>query len=326
MNDDTKPTRRLYTRREALALAGRLGAAAALGITPARVATAQAKTLLTRPIPRTGERLPVVGLGTAIVFDIGSDAAQRAERRAVIETLLQGGARLIDTAPSYGAAESVVGDLLADMKARDRIFLATKVRAASRDRAIAEMQQSQRRLRTEKIDLMQIHNVGFVDRDEVAAQLALLREWKERGVFRYIGVTHSQSQERANDRLIEIMRGEKLDFIQVNYSMAERSVERGLLAAAADTGTAVLVNLPFARGRLFRAVRGKPVPAWASEFDAATWGQFFLKYLLASEAVNCVIPGTDKPEYMVDNLNAGRGRLPDAAMRRKMAEFIDSLS
>jgi aryl-alcohol dehydrogenase-like predicted oxidoreductase len=326
MNDDTKPTRRLYTRREALALAGRLGAAAALGIAPVRVATAQAKTLLTRPIPRTGERLPVVGLGTAIVFDIGSDAAQRAERRAVIETLLQGGARLIDTAPSYGAAESVVGDLLADMKARDRIFLATKVRAASRDRAIAEMQQSQRRLRTEKIDLMQIHNVGFVDRDEVAAQLALLREWKERGVFRYIGVTHSQSQERANDRLIEIMRGEKLDFIQVNYSMAERSVERGLLAAAADTGTAVLVNLPFARGRLFRAVRGKPVPAWASEFDAATWGQFFLKYLLASEAVNCVIPGTDKPEYMVDNLNAGRGRLPDAAMRRKMAEFIDSLS
>jgi len=325
VSDTNERTPRLFTRREALAMTAGLGAAAALGISPVRAATAPANAVLTRPIPRTGERLAVIGLGTAIVFDIGSDAAQRAERRAVIDTLLQGGARLIDTAPSYGAAETVVGDLLADMKTRDKIFMATKVRAASRDRAITEMQQSQRRLRSEKIDLMQIHNVGFVDRGEIAAQLALLREWKERGVFRYIGVTHSQNQERANDRLIEIMRTEKLDFIQVNYSMAERSVEQGLLAAAADTGTAVLVNLPFARARLFRAVRGKPVPVWAAEFDATTWGQFFLKYILASEAVNAVIPGTDKPEYMLDNLNAGRSRLPDAAMRRKMVDFVDSL-
>jgi aryl-alcohol dehydrogenase-like predicted oxidoreductase len=324
MNDDTKPAPRLFTRREALAMTAGLGAAAALGIASAGAATAAAKPLLTRPIPRTGERLAVVGLGTSIVFDIGDDAAQRAERRAVIETLVAGGARLIDTAPSYGAAESVVGDLLAGLKVRDKVFVATKVRATTRERAIAEMQQSQRRLRTEKIDLMQIHNVGFVDRDEVAAQLALLREWKERGVFRYIGVTHSQSQARANERLIEIMRTEKLDFIQVNYSMAERSVEQRLLPAAAETGTAVLVNLPFARARLFRAVRGKPVPAWAAEFDASTWGQFFLKYILASEAVTCVIPGMDKPEYVVDNLNAARGRLPDAATRRRMVEFIDS--
>lgn len=324
MKFDYKRSPRLFTRREALAMTAGLGAAA-LGIVPARAATATAKPLLTRSIPRTGERLAAIGLGTAIVFDIGADAAQRSERRAVIETLLAGGGRLIDTAPSYGAAESVVGDLLTEMTARDRVFLATKVRATSRERAIAEMQQSQRRLRTEKIDLMQIHNVGFVDRSEIAVQLALLREWKERGVFRYIGVTHSQSQERANDRLIEILRTEKLDFIQVNYSMAERSVEQRLLPAAADTGTAVLVNLPFARARLFRAVRGKPVPEWAAEFEATTWGQFFLKYLLASEAVTCVIPGMDKPEYVVDNLNAGRGRLPDAAQRKKMVEFIDLL-
>jgi aryl-alcohol dehydrogenase-like predicted oxidoreductase len=323
VSDKTSP--RLFTRREVLAMTAGLGAASALGIAPARAATAPAQPVLTRPIPRTGERLAVVGLGTAIVFDIGDDAAPRAERRAVIETLLAGGARLIDTAPSYGAAESVVGDLLADLKARDKAFVATKVRAAGRDRAIAEMQQSQRRLRTEKIDLMQIHNVGFVGRGEIAEQLALLREWKARGVFRYIGVTHSQSQARANDRLIEILRTEKLDFIQVNYSMAERSVEERLLPAAADTGTAVLVNLPFARARLFRAVRGRPLPEWAAEFDATTWGQFFLKYILASEAVNCVIPGTDKPEYMVDNLNAGRGRLPDAAMRRRMTGHIDAL-
>ncbi|MGH8634136.1 MAG: aldo/keto reductase, partial [Burkholderiales bacterium] len=251
MNDNTRPSPRRFTRREALAMTAGLGASAVLGLAPAGAATSPAKPLLTRPIPRTGEQLAVVGLGTAIVFDIGNDAPQRAERRAVIETLLQGGGRLIDTAPSYGAAESVVGDLLADLKVRDQVFLATKVRAASRDRAIAELQQSQRRLRTEKVDLMQIHNVGFVNRDEIAAQLALLREWKARGVFRYIGVTHSQSQEQANERLIEIMRVEKLDFIQVNYSMAERSVEQRLLPAAAETGTAVLVNLPFARGRLF---------------------------------------------------------------------------
>jgi aryl-alcohol dehydrogenase-like predicted oxidoreductase len=307
-----------------LALGAGFGAAAALGIAPAFAQTT-AKPLLTRKIPRTGEPLAVVGLGTAIIFDIGNDAARRAERSAVIRALLDGGARLIDTAPSYGTAESVVGDLLTEMKVRDKVFVATKVRAASRDRAIAEMQQSQRRLRTEKFDLMQIHNVGFADRGEIAAQLALLREWKVRGVFRTIGVTHSQDQERANDRLMELMRSEKLDFIQVNYSMAERSVEQRLLAVAAETGTAVLVNLPFARGRLFRAVRGKPVPEWAAEFDAPTWGQFFLKYILASEAVNCVIPGTDKPEYMLDNLNAGRGRLPDAAQRKRMVEFIDSL-
>jgi len=308
-------------RRDFLKLGAGLGAAAALGIAPAR---AQAKPLLARKIPRGGGMLPVIGLGTAIVFNIGDDAAQRAERSKVIQIFLDGGARLIDTAPSYGTAETVVGDLLAEMKVRDRMFVATKVRVAGRDRAIAEMQQSQKRLRTDKIDLIQIHNVGFADPGEVADQLALLREWKARGVYRYLGVTHSQDQESANARLIEILRAEKLDFIQVNYSMAERSVEQHLLAAAADTGTAVLVNLPFARARLFRTVRGKPVPEWAKEFDATTWGQFFLKYILANEAVNCVLPGTDKPEYMIDNLNAGRGRLPDAAMRRKMVAFIDS--
>jgi aryl-alcohol dehydrogenase-like predicted oxidoreductase len=311
------------TRREILALGAVLAAGALL---PAGTGLAAA-ALRTRPIPRTGEPLPVVGLGTAIIFDFdaASDAAKRAERLAVIRTLQDGGGRLIDTAPSYGRAEATVGDLLAEPGLRERTFLATKVRAAGRDRAVAEMQHSQRRLHSEKIDLMQIHNVGYADRKEIAAQLALLREWKDRGVFRYVGVTHSQDQDRANDRLIELMRGEKLDFMQVNYSMAERSVEQRLLGVAAETGTAILVNLPFARGRLFAAVRGKPVPVWAAEFDAPTWGQFFLKYLLASEAVNCVLPGTDKPEYMADNLDAGRTRLPDAAMRRKMVEFIGSL-
>lgn len=323
MSSDIPFSPRRLSRRAMLALGAGLGAAAALGVAPA---LAQAtRPVLARNIPRSGESLPVIGLGTAIVFDIGSDAAKRAERAAVIRTFLKGGARLIDTAPAYGTAESVVGDLLADLNVRDKVFIATKVRAVSRDRAVADMQQSQQRLHTDNIDLMQIHNAGFVDRNDIAAQLALLREWKDRGVLRYIGVTHSQDQERANDGLMELMRSEKLDFMQINYSMAERSVEQRLLGVAAETGTAVLVNLPYARGRLFRAVRGKKLPEWAKEFDATTWGQFFLKYILASEAVNCVLPGTDKPEYMVDNLNAGRGRLPNAAMRRKMVGFIKSL-
>ncbi|MFN0299573.1 MAG: aldo/keto reductase [Burkholderiales bacterium] len=293
-----------------------------------RLARAQAAAgpVLTRPIHRSKELLPVIGLGTAIVFDIGADAAKRAERTAVIRTLFDGGARMIDTAPSYGTAESVVGDLLDDMKARDRAFLATKVRADNTETFIAQMKTSQKRLRSEKFDLMQMHNVGFLDRSLFAAQFSILREWKERGVFRYIGVTHSQDQPRANDRLIEMMRTDKLDFIQVNYSMAERSVEDKLLAVAVETGTAVLCNLPFARGALFRAVAGKAVPEWAkAEFDAPTWGQFFLKYLLSHQAINAVLPGTDKAEYMIDNLNAGRTRLPNAAQRQRMVAFIGNL-
>ncbi|MGE0557237.1 MAG: aldo/keto reductase [Burkholderiales bacterium] len=313
----------LNSHRDVLKLAAGLTAAAALpGLSWAQAA---ARPLLSRRIPKSGELLPVIGIGTAIVFDIDDDAAQRAERSKVIRTLLGGGARLIDTAPSYGSAEAVVGDLLAEMKVRDQVFLATKVRSNNNDAFIAQMKASQQRLRTPKFDLMQLHNVGFLDRGMVASQLAIVREWKQQGHFRYIGVTHSQRQEDANTRLIEIMQQEKIDFIQVNYSMAERSVEERLLKVAADTGTALLCNLPFGRASLFRAVRGKPVPDWAKDFDATTWGQFFLKYLLADPAVNAVIPGTDKVEYMVDNLDAGRGRFPDAAQRRRMRAFIDQL-
>jgi aryl-alcohol dehydrogenase-like predicted oxidoreductase len=319
MTNRTITSHQLFSRREVLAIGAGLGAAAVLRIRPAHAAA----PVFTRPIPRSGERLPVIGLGTAIIFDIADDVAKRAERRAVIQVMVEGGARLIDTAPSYGAAENVVGELVSDLKARDKLFLATKVRAAGRDASIAEFQQSLRRLRTDRLDLMQLHNVG-TNAGETAAQVALLREWKERGAFRYIGVTHYI--ESANERLIEVMQREKPDFVQVNYSMAERGVEQRLLSVAAETGTAVLVNLPFGRGKLFNAVRGRQVPDWAAEFDAITWGLFFLKYILAHEAVTCVIPGTDKPEYMLDNLNAGRGRLPDAAMRRKMIGFWESLA
>jgi aryl-alcohol dehydrogenase-like predicted oxidoreductase len=211
------------------------------------------------------------------------------------------------------------------MKSRDRAFISTKFRAAGREGATAEMKESLRKLRTDKVELMLRHNIGFVPREEVAEHLAVLREWKAQGICRYIGVTHSQDQDKANPRLIDMLEKEKLDFIQVNYSLAERSVEEKLLAAAANTGTAVMCNLPFARAALFRAVKGKQVPEWAMEFDAPTWGQFFLKYLLAREEVNLVIPGTDRVEHMQDNLDAARTRLPNAAQRKRMVEFIGNV-
>jgi len=312
--DDTRPGR-LFTRREVLAFGAGVGAGAVLPLAPSFAAEGP---LLTRPIARSGERLPVVGLGTAIVFDIGEDAARRSERRAVLDKLIEGGGRLIDTAPSYGTAESVVGDLVSAMGARDRLFLATKVRATGREASMAEMQQSLRRLRTGKVDLIQLHNVS-----DVATDLGALKAFRDQGHARYIGITHFIAG--AYDRLGEVMRREKPDFVQLNYSLAERSAEERLLPLASETGTAVLVNLPFGRGKLFSAVRGRALPDWAKAFDCASWAQFFLKYVLSHEAVTCVIPGTDKPEYMIDNLGAGRGRLPDAATRRKMVEFWRSL-
>jgi aryl-alcohol dehydrogenase-like predicted oxidoreductase len=312
------PDRR-WSRREFLALGVAGGVASAFP----DLAAFAAEALRSRTIPVSGEALPVIGIGTSIVFDVGDDAERRRERRAVLQTLFDGGGRLIDTAPSYGSAESVVGDLVAEMGARPRAFVATKVRATDRASAQAEMQQSLRRLKTDKFDLMQLHNVGSSER-EAAAQIAQLREWKQAGICRYFGITHYVDD--AHDRLLALMRREKPDFVQFNYSLADRSAEARLLPAARDSGTAVLINLPFGRGRLFSAVRGRDLPAWAAEFDAASWGQFFLKYLLADEAVTCVIPGTDKAAYMVDNLAAGRGRLPDAALRRKMVEFFAALS
>ncbi len=307
------------TRRHFLAAAAGLATGATLYRGDA---CAAAGSLMTRPIPRTGERLPAVGLGTAIVFDIGEDAPRRAERSLVIAALVESGARVIDTAPSYGTAESVVGDLVTALGARDRVFLATKVRVAPRAAATAEMHASLCRLKTGRIDLMQIHNAG-ADLGAMADQLALLREWKARGVFRYVGVTHSQ--ESANERLVALVEREKLDFVQLNYSLGERGAEARLLPAAAASGTAVLVNLPFGRGRLFSAVRGRVLPQWAADFDAASWAQFFLKWILAHPAVTCAIPGTSKATHLEDNLQAGVGRLRDPATRRRMAEYLERL-
>ena len=297
----------MLSRRAAL----RLMAAAALGPPSAAAAT----PLLERPIPASGELLPVVGLGTWRTFDVGSSVADRAPLRTVLERLVWLGGRVVDSSPMYGAAEAVVGDLAADLAMTDKLFLATKVWTSGRDAGVAQMEQSMRRLRTRRLDLMQIHNLL-----DWRTHLRTLRDWKAAGRIRYLGVTHYTAS--AYDELERALRSEPLDFVQVNYSLGEREAERRILPLARDRGIAVIVNRPFSEGGLFQRVRGQALPAWAAELDCESWAQIFLKWILAHRAVTCVIPGTSRPEHVVDNLKAGVGRLPDPAARERMAALV----
>jgi aryl-alcohol dehydrogenase-like predicted oxidoreductase len=283
------------------------------------VAFAADDALATRPIPHSGERIPIVGIGTAVIFDFENDAGKYAERREVIQALVAGGGRLIDTAAGYGQAEARVGDLVADLGVRDQLFLATKYSfAADRTTANASLQASLKRLKANRIDLMQAWNVTDPNYD-----FALPREWKQQGLCRYIGMTTSQL--RAYDAIAKVLAREKPDFFQVNYSLGDREAETVLLPLARDVGAAVLTALPFGRNSLFRKAKGRPLPDFAAELGAKTWAQFFLKFNLSHPAITAVIPGTDKPDYMVDNLQAGRGPMPDAAMRKRMIQYWDSL-
>ena len=304
------------SRRRVLGLGAGFAASAWL---PA-LANAQtgASALIARPIPHSGESLAVVGLGTSQVFEVGDDPARRQACTEVVKTVVAGGGTLFDTAPSYGNAESVVGDLLAATELRGRVFLATKLEDYDRNTGAAQLRASLQRLRTDRVDLIQLHNVGDPHQD-----LAMLREWKSQGFCRYIGITTSFGGDF--DAVEAVVRRQKPDFLQVNYSLADRAAEKRVIPAAAEVGAAVLTDLPFARNRLFGAVRGQKLPEWASDFDATSWAQFFLKYLLGNAAVTAVIPGTSNAEHMADNLGAGRGRLPDAMQRQKMAAFFDAL-
>jgi aryl-alcohol dehydrogenase-like predicted oxidoreductase len=306
-------------RRQLLAWGGALAASAWAGRSPAR---AEPQTgggaLITRAIPRSGEALPVIGLGTSEVFDIGDKPEERRACAEVIRRLIGGGGAVIDTAPSYGRAEAVVGDLLMETGLRGRTFLATKLEDYDRASGPGELRASLERLRTSKVELMQLHNVSDPKQD-----LSMLRDWQAQGLCRYIGIT--TSYRGAFDAVEAVLRREKPDFLQVNYSLADREAEQRVLPAAAEVGAAVLVDLPLARGRLFRAVRGKPLPDWARDFDARSWAQFFLKYIIANPVITAVIPGTNNPEHMSDDLDAGRGRLPDKAQRQKMVALFQSL-
>jgi len=283
------------------------------------VGRAQSQTpesVMTRPIPHSGEQLPIVGLGTAVSFPSANES-QRAGLKDVIDALVAGGGKLIDTASVYGNAESVIGDIVRASNARNKIFIATKIEVRSAKAGADEFQRSLQRLRTEKVDLLQLHNVS-----RASQSLSQLREWKTAGRCRYVGITSTYSGDY--NAMEAIIRREKPDFVQVDYSMDNRAAEKRILPAAADAGAAVLTAMPFGRTSLFRAVKGKTLPDWAEDFDAGTWGQFFLKFLLGNKQVTAVIPGTGNADHMIDNLGAARGRLPDAQQRERMAVLLAS--
>ncbi len=307
---------RKFTRAEFFRLAAGAGAALAF---PGAGDVQAAGPQLMRAIPKGGEKIPAIGLGTARTFDVGKDESLRAPRREVVRLFIQEGGTVIDSSPMYGEAERVTGDLLADLGLQGKSFLATKVWTSGRESGIRQMTDSMRLLRAKKIDLMQVHNLS-----DTATQLRTLHEWKGAGKIRYIGITHYTDS--ALDELTEwLKRDPEIAFVQFPYSIAVREAERRFLPFCADKGVATLVNRPYENGNLFRAVQGMKVPEWAREFGAATWGQFFLKYILSTPGVTCVIPATRKPKHLLDNMGAGRGPLPDAAARKKMRALWQSL-
>jgi diketogulonate reductase-like aldo/keto reductase len=290
----------------------------ALGIASAFGALAQSPRIMTRRIPSTGEELPAIGLGTWQVFDVGSSAAARAPLREVIASFQKAGGRVIDSSPMYGSAESVAGDLVAELGLRDRLFIATKVWTRGREDGIRAMETSFRRLRVKRMDLMQVHNLLDVD-----AHTRTINDMKAKGRVRYTGITHYTAS--AHGEVERQLKKEKYDFLQINYSLAERDAEKRLLGLCKDEGIAVIANRPFAEGAMFRRVRGKPLPPWAAEIGVASWAQFFLKWIVGHPAITCAIPGTGKPEHIADNVAAGFGALPDEAQRAKMAAAFDAL-
>jgi len=272
----------------------------------------------TRAIPASGETIPIVGLGTWQAFDVGNDRQARERLGHVLDELFAAGGRVIDSSPMYGHAEQVVGDLLVGRPPEPAPFVATKVWTRGQEEGVRQMNRSATRLGKAQINLMQVHNLL-----DWRAHLDTLRGWKASGKVRYLGVTHYTN--RALDDVTALIETEALDFVQIAYSAMERSAEERLLPAAAAHGTAVIVNLPFEGGGVFRTVRNRPLPDWAAEFDCQSWAQVFLKFILGHSAVTCVIPGTGNPDHMRDNTGAGKGALPDEVGRKRIARYLKAL-
>ena len=304
------------TRREAGKVIG--GTAAALVLPITTRAANESSTMLTRTVPSSGEKLPVIGLGTWRAFDVDLTSDIRRQLQEVLSMFVKLGGRVIDSSPMYGHAEEVIGDLSAALGIRGKLFLATKVWTRGKESGIKSMERSMALLRTKRIDLMQVHNLV-----DVNTHLATLREWKDKGRIRYLGITHYEAG--AFTDVENIMRSEKLDFVQINYSLMERDAEERVLPLANERGIAVIVNRPFGAGDLFDKVRSKPLPGLATEFDCRSWAQFFLKWIVAHPAVICAIPATDKPGHLEDNMQGGVGRLPNENVRRRMVELVSSL-
>jgi len=281
---------------------------------------AQNQPLIQKKIPSSGEAIPIIGIGTARRYEDVKSDGEKVPLRETIRQFQALGGRVIDSSPSYGTAEAVVGELVDGLKVRDSLFLATKVslRNVGREEGIKQIEESFKKLRTNKIDLLAVHNLRDTD-----VQLKTLREMKAAGRIRYVGITTSFDNQYGEFE--QVMKKETLDFIQVDYALDNRDAGERIIPLAPDRGMAVMINLPFGRGRLFNAVQGKKLPEWASEFDCATWAQFFLKYIGSHPAITCAVPGMARTEYVVDNLGAARGWLPDFAMRKRMEQFIDSV-
>jgi diketogulonate reductase-like aldo/keto reductase len=272
-----------------------------------------------RPIPSSGELLPVIGLGTWQTFDVGADSQARARLKEVLSALIDGGGSVVDSSPMYGSSEDVVGALSSELNVDKHLFKASKVWTRGKDQGIAEMKRSMQRMNAPVMDLMQVHNLLDAD-----VHIDTLSQWKDEGLVRYLGITHYHSG--GYSEMKRLMQKHQLDFIQINYSILDRGAEKELLPMAREMGIAVLINRPFETGSLFRKVRGKSLPDWSQEFDCNSWGQFFLKYILAEPAVTCLIPGTSKLKHMVDNLGAGRGALPTKAQRKAMLSYLSNLA
>lgn len=300
----------LWTRREALA-------ATAAAVSLPLVGMTAGNRMMTRPIPSSDEPLPVVGLGTYSVFDVASTPDAVAERLRIMELLVGAGGSVVDTSPMYNRSEEVIGDVIAAGAPRDDLFIATKVWTDGREAGVQQMKRSAQLMRTDVIDLMQVHNLRDTD-----VHMRTIRDRQERGEIRYSGVTHYRAS--ALDAVEKALREFRPQFVQINYSLGERDADERLLPLAQDLGIAVIINRPYQAGRLFDAVRGRELPGWATEF-AASWGQFFLKFIISHPAVTCVIPATSKPQHMRDNLAAGSGELPDAATRERMIRFVKEL-
>jgi aryl-alcohol dehydrogenase-like predicted oxidoreductase len=296
-----------------------LGLVASLALRPDEL-SAQAQPLLQKQIPSSGEMIPIIGIGTARRYEDVKAEAEKVPLRETIRQFQALGGKVIDSSPSYGTAEAVVGELVDGLNIRGSLFLATKVslRKVGREEGVKQIEESFKKYRTNKIDLIAVHNLRDTD-----TQLRTLREMKQGGRIRYVGITTSFDNQYGEFE--QTMKKEALDFIQVDYALDNRDAGERIIPLAGDRGMAVMINLPFGRGRLFNAVQGKKLPDWASEFDCQSWAQFFLKYIVSHPAITCAVPGMAQSKYVIDNLGAARGRLPDAATRRKMEQFIDTV-
>jgi diketogulonate reductase-like aldo/keto reductase len=303
------------TRREAGKVIG--GTAVALFLPTVHTAKGQSSTMLARAIPSSGEKLPVIGLGTWQAFDVDLGGNIQRQLEDVLSQFVKLGGRMIDSSPMYGRAEKVIGQLTSALGLRDKVFIATKVWTEGKQSGIQSMERSMALLHTKRIDLMQVHNLV-----DVNTQLATLQEWKQQGRIRYTGITHYESG--ALNEIEKLIRNQKFDFLQINYSLMEPEAEQRVLPLAQERGIAVIANRPFGSGDLFSKVRSKPLPEWAADFDCRSWAQFFLKWIVANPAITCAIPATNKPHHLEDNMQGGIGRLPDAETRRQMAELLKS--